>query len=735
MFNVFVSCPRALEYLLADEVVGLGIKVEKISPQGVYILAELVDIYKICLWSRIANRVQVILYKGEVNHNDMLYNLTYNYNWLANFSEHNTFAIKFHGTSSRIQNSMYGALLIKDAIVDYFVTNTQQRPNIAKDNPDILIHAHLQHDKITVSLDMTGYSLHQRGYRARNYEAPLKENIAAAMLYRSKWPELSAANYQLYDPFCGTGTIVIEAAMMALNIAPGLLRNDQALRNWKKHDDKLWLATQAEARAAINKSQKLQIFASDISPKAIEIAKESAKLAQVFTMINFKQLDFADYKQPQLDKGLLIANPPFGERLGSLEKLKPLYKIIGEKIYNYFPTWNAAILTYDPTLAKAIEIRSNKQYKLYNGPLECKLYCFTTKPLQKLVYATTCIKNLANPHNLPILEETNAGSKPIARSLANASQQNIMFTNRLSKNYQHLRKWAKKNNISCYRVYDADLPEYAFAIDIYADNCVIQEYKAPSSVPEEKAKQRLEDVYHLTPEVLEINKRNVIVKTRAKQKGKQQYTKIANTKNYIEVNEGRAKFKINLTDYLDTGLFLDHRIMRLEFAKLAPKTKFLNCYCYTATASVHAAISGALTTNLDLSNTYLSWAKDNFLLNSLDISKHRFIQTDCLNWLKNCKEKFEVIFLDPPSFSNSKSMESTLDIQRDHFELIDHALKLLSANGTLYFSTNLRKFKLDPEITSKYNVEDISLKTIDKDFKRNFKIHYCFKIWLKNFRS
>ncbi len=705
MFKIFISCPHALEYLLADEIISLGMDINRISPQGVYISAEIADIYKICLWSRIASRVQVILFEGDVPDTGSIYQLCYNFNWQEHFSEKNTFAIKFHGTSKHIRNSMFGALLIKDSIVDYFAKTTGERPNIAKENPEILLHAHLQNGKLTVSLDMTGYSLHQRGYRAQNYQAPIKENLAAAMLYRAKWPDLVNEGYQLYDPFCGTGTIVIEAAMIALNIAPGLLRDDQAFHNWQMHQPLIWEKIKNTAKLAIkNQPISNKIYGSDISPKAIPIAKDSAIAAGVSDIITWKQLDFADYKQVATDKGLLIANPPFGERLSDSQTLKPLYKKIGESLYNYFANWKAAILTYDPMLAKEIGLRSNKQYKLYNGALECKLYCFELNENNKLMNFDSTYKKSSNAE---------------------------MFANRLRKNFQHLKKWAKRNNIYCYRVYDADLPEYSFAIDIYNDFSVIQEYKAPDSVPEKKAKQRLMDVINITPEILEIENKNVIAKTRERQKGKQQYTKIDNSKNFLEVIEGQAKFKINLTDYLDTGIFLDHRIMRLQFSKLKPKNKFLNCYCYTATASVHAALSGAITTNIDLSNTYLNWAKDNFHLNSLDIRKHQFIQEDCAKWLKNSNETFDVIFLDPPSFSNSKSMENTLDIQRDHAELINHAMALLKPNGILYFSTNLRKFKLQPEISSKYKVQDISSLTIDQDFKRNSKIHHCFKIVLE----
>ena len=337
---------------------------------------------------------------------------------------------------------------------------------------------------------------------------------------------------------------------------------------------------------------------------------------------------------------------------------------------------------------------------MYNGALECKLYCLA-------VDATNQLKE-ARPDSL------SAGAE--------------MFMNRLQKNYNHLKKWAKVNQISCYRVYDADLPEYAYAIDIYNDHAVLQEYTAPAIIATDKVEKRSLDVFQVVPTVLGIAPQNVVIKQRKQQKGTNQYQKMNQMQRTMVVTEGRAKLNVNLYDYLDTGLFLDHRLLRLRFAQLPPHTQFLNCFSYTASASVHAALAGALTTNVDLSKTYLDWAEENFKLNNIDVSKHQFIQFDCLTWLKTARERYDVIFLDPPSFSNSKRMTETLDIQRDHEMLIGAAMRLLYPGGTLYFSTNFRHFKLSPSICEEYTVRDISAETIDVDFKRNKRIHQCFMI-------
>lgn len=696
IYSLFVSCPKGLEYLLEEELRTLGLCVSKVSPQGVYGEASLAVIYQLCLWSRLANRVQLVLFDGMACDEQALLSLCRQFTWDKVFSVDKTIAIEFHGASEQIRNTMYGAQVVKDGIVDYFRKLNDSRPNVDKSKPQILIHAHLKNEHLTVSLDLPGFSLHQRGYRAKAGAAPLKENVAAALLLRAKWPECAAEGYALHDPFCGSGTLVIEAALMAANKAPGLLRHDHSLVHWLGHDSIVWEQAREQALAQ-EKPLNLRLLGTDNDPDVIALARANAKLAGV--SIDFEVAAVAE-KTMALDKGLLVSNPPYGERLGDTTQLLPVYQHLGQCMHEHYQGWNAAVLTSNPLLAKAIGLRSNKQYTLFNGPLECTLYCFT-------------------------LDNTNALKGTQDAQLSAHAQ---MLFNRLQKNHQHLQKWAKKNQITCYRVYDADLPEYAYAIDIYNTHAVLQEYTAPSSIPVAVAEKRSLEVMQVTPRALGLGADKLVIKQRKQQKGKEQYQKMNQTRQTMTVSEGRALFKVNLYDYLDTGLFLDHRIMRLRFAQLKPGVQFLNCFCYTASASVHAALAGAITTNVDLSNTYLQWGEDNFRLNHLPLSPHRFIAADCTQWLRTARDRFDVIFLDPPSFSNSKRMNDTFDVQRDHLALVQSAMRLLTPDGVLYFSTNFRQFKLDPHISEHFAVENISAQTIDQDFKRNQKIHYCFKI-------
>lgn len=695
-YSLFVSCPKGLEYLLEEELKALGLSVTRVSPQGVYGEASLAVAYHLCLWSRIANRVQLVLFNGNASNEQALHKLCLNFPWQTVFSPDKSIAVEFHGSSGRIRNTMYGAQLVKDGIVDHFRQLNLSRPNVNKENPQIRLHAYLKNEQLTVSFDLTGYSLHQRGYRSKAGAAPLKENVAAALLIRAKWPQLADKGYGFHDPFCGSGTLVIEAAMMAARIAPGLLRQDQSLQYWSQHQSGLWEKLRVQALSQV-KPLKIKLLGSDTNGKLIATAVHNAERAGVLPLVDFKTQSLQECRAIQ-EKGLLACNPPYGERLGEVTQWVPLYQQLGAVLNKDYQGWQAAILTASQLLAKAVGLQAKKQYTLFNGALECKLYCFD-------IQSTNQLRGIG---------------------AAKGSSGAEMFINRLKKNYSHLSKWARKHQISCYRVYDADLPEYAFAIDIYNDHVVLQEYKAPATVAAHKAEKRSLEAIQAIPLALAIEPDKIVVKQRQQQKGLRQYQKLNHSEKTMPVSEGRAKLKVNLYDYLDTGLFLDHRPLRLRFAQLPAGTRFLNCFCYTASASVHAALAGAVTCNVDLSNTYLNWAKENFKLNGLDLSSHRFIQADCLEWLKTCQEGFDVIFLDPPSFSNSKRMVETFDVQRDHIRLIDAAIKRLNPGGLLYFSTNLRTFKLSPLIEKRYPLKNISSETIDVDFSRNKRIHQCY---------
>jgi 23S rRNA (guanine2445-N2)-methyltransferase / 23S rRNA (guanine2069-N7)-methyltransferase len=323
-------------------------------------------------------------------------------------------------------------------------------------------------------------------------------------------------------------------------------------------------------------------------------------------------------------------------------------------------------------------------------------------------------------------DDSRSRSAPKEAPLSEGAQ---MFANRLQKNRKRLNKWLKKSGESCYRLYDADMPEYALAIDVYGHQVHVQEYAAPKSIDPSKAQRRLMDALSAIPVAMDVRPEQIHYKQRERQSGKAQYRKQANSGDRFVVEEGGAKLWVNLKDYLDTGLFLDHRPVRRLLGEKANGKRFLNLFCYTATATVHAALGGASDSiSVDLSNTYLDWARDNFTLNALDPSRHRVVRDDCLRWLETAGSEFDLIFMDPPTFSNSKRMEGTLDIQRDHARLIELAMARLAPAGELIFSNNQQRFRLDDEVASRYRVEEITAQTYDPDFTRRANLHHCFRI-------
>ena len=305
---------------------------------------------------------------------------------------------------------------------------------------------------------------------------------------------------------------------------------------------------------------------------------------------------------------------------------------------------------------------------------------------------------------------------------------NTPFSNRLAKNLRKLSKWLKNEKVTAYRIYDKDIPEYPFIVDIYQDHAVVYERGlSDQKITAEIRNKHLNQVFSGIESVCNIAPQNIILKQRQVQKGKQQYEKISTTNNRFVVHEGEMDFYINPYDYLDTGLFLDHRPLRQIILNSSNNKNVLNLFAYTGSISVAAATGGGVVTTVDMSNTYINWAKDNFRLNDLTISQHNFIRENVFDFLRQSKGLYDIIILDPPSFSNSKKMQGSFDVQRDHAGLIHMCMKSLKKRGTLYFSNNNRKFKIDNEIINQYHVEDISEKSIPLDF-RDRKIHCCFKI-------
>jgi 23S rRNA (guanine2069-N7)-methyltransferase / 23S rRNA (guanine2445-N2)-methyltransferase len=706
----FATCPKGVESLLAGELASLGADATRETVAGVHFTGTRALAYRACLWSRLANRILWPLAQLDAVDGDSLYHNMRQIEWGKLFAPSSTIAIDFSGDNRNIRNTQFGAQRSKDAIVDWFVEAMAQRPSVDRVNPDVRLNVRLVRDCAHLSIDLSGGSLHQRGYRLQAGVAPLKENLAAAVLLRADWPGIAARGGALIDPLCGSATLLLEGAMMAAEIAPGLGRKRFGFEHLVIHDSAQWQAILSDARGRAEKGRAAQlpeIRGYDWDPAVIRRAQENIARIGLQDVVRVSCKPVSELQKPShkpLPFGLLVCNPPYGERIGDKEGLVALYRQLGEAMLKEFSGWQAAVLTSDLDLGKATGLRSHKRYALYNGKLPASLLLFDLS------------KN-------ELRDGTRTQAPPVL------SEGATMFANRIVKNRKRLASWVKREQVECYRLYDADMPEYSVAVDIYGEHVHVAEYQAPKQISPEVAEHRLDEVRSALPSALGIPAESIIYKQRSRQRGKEQYTRQDSRGELLTVREGMAKLLVNLHDYIDTGLFLDHRPLRLRIAQEARGKDFLNLFCYTGAATVHAALGGAhSTTSVDLSNTYLNWLQKNLAANQQEGARHAVVREDCRSWLARTHNRYDLILLDPPSFSNSKAMAESFDVQRDHRELVRLAMAVLRKEGCLYFSNNRRGFTLDESLLADFLCEDLTVKTLPPDFQRNRRIHCCWAI-------
>jgi len=694
---------------------------------GVEILGSIENAYRICLHSRLTNRVFYELKTFKAENEEQLYAAVFELDWSEHLSPRQSFAVSATLSRSNMDHTHYASLKVKDAIVDQFRQRVQSRPSVEKQQPDIHIHVNIHKNQASLSLDLSGESLHRRGYRTEHAGAPLKEHLAASIIAHAGWTREIAKSHRFIDPMCGSGTFVIEAAMIAANIAPGLDRAYFGFSKWLRHDVNLWRQCLAEAESQIDTTVKTIIIASDYDTRAIEIARANAIRAGVDDLIRFSHQDIANLKiESDGRPSIIVCNPPYGERMQSESGLAALYGDMGASFRRIGPGM-LHIISANPDLLHRLRLKRISKKAVKNGPIDCLLASF------EIVSESPTQQSIA---------DIKTSVSTVSKIRDGARESVTPLLNRLQKNSKHLGRWAKRKEISCYRLYDADLPEFSFALDVYQSEISpsmywyhLQEYQAPKSIDVDKAEARIELAKAAVKQVFDIDDTVVFCKTRKRQRGNQQYDKQDSQGELFQVREGQASLLVNLSDYLDSGLFLDHRITRQRVFDGSRGKTVLNLFCYTGSVGVQAALGGAsLVTNVDMSATYLKWARENHVINQLDDeSRYQFLRADVIELLRNpprfgIEMLYDLIFLDPPSFSNSKKMLQTLDVQRDHETMIDRSMQLLNKDGLLLFSTNRKGFRLSDTLFSRYAINDISRETIPEDFKRKPGIHHCWEI-------
>lgn len=382
MNSLFASTARGLEELLKTELENLGAQHCRVVQGGVHFDADTQLVYQSLMWSRLASRILLPLGECKVYSDLDLYLGVMAINWPSLFVENATFAVHFNGLNDVIRNSQYGALKVKDAIVDSFTRKNLVRPNVDREQPDVRIQVRLEKEVASISLDLSGDGLHQRGYRDSTGLAPIKENLAAAIILRSGWKP----GTPLLDPMCGSGTLLIEAAMIATDRAPGLYRQHWGFTGWAAHDEAAWKAvrTEAQVRARRGLSEYTsRFYGSDIDGRVIERAKTNARRAGLGEVIRFTVGDVAQLTCPQdvQETGTLISNPPYGERLDSEPELIALHHVLGRVVKQQFPGWSLSLFSASAELLSCLQLRSERQFKAKNGPLDCVQKTTNCQPL------------------------------------------------------------------------------------------------------------------------------------------------------------------------------------------------------------------------------------------------------------------------------------------------------------------------------------------------------------------
>ena len=708
--------------LIAEEARKAGAERVRVTPSGVDFEGSLETGYRFCFETRISSRLLMGLFvDDDIISDKELEEATAMLPWEEYIDPTKTLKVTCTTQNCRyITNSHYGALKVKDGIIERIREKFNgERPYIEIHEPDLTVHVHIEDTTVKWYVDFSGENLSMRGYRGEQTEALLKEHLAAALIGRSEWRKSVNDGNPLpfYDPFCGSGTIAVEAALMATDTAPGLLRKKpypfESLPNFDKEAfDRVVEEAEERRRKAIDE-RDISIFASDISRTAVEISKAAALKAGVYDFISFSVQDFTKLEKPPVSKGCIVTDPPYGERM-TVRDIDLLYENTGKVLQNVFKGWDATILTGNSELLSNIDMKPDRTNTLFNGGIMCQAahyHIFTDEEREAMMQKA-------------LEKKKQRQAEPLTPGAE-------MAYNRLMKNLKEITPLMKEQGVECYRIYDADMPEYSASIDIYMGKwVVVSEYAAPDTIDPEDAKRRLGELVRATEKATGIDEDFIYVKERSRQKGKGQYTRLAANNKMMVARENGVRFLVNFTDYLDTGIFLDHRPVRMMIQEMAKDKRFLNLFCYTGTATLNAIKGGALSTvSVDASSTYLAWMEENLKLNGYStVFGNLLYKSDVIDWLWDTYDKFDLIFCDPPTFSNSKDRRGSFDVQRDHVKLIDAAAMHLSPGGTLIFSNNYRKFKLDPEVMEKYVVEDITEKTIGDDFKRDMKIHHCYLI-------
>ncbi|GAB4386601.1 MAG: bifunctional 23S rRNA (guanine(2069)-N(7))-methyltransferase RlmK/23S rRNA (guanine(2445)-N(2))-methyltransferase RlmL [Phycisphaerales bacterium] len=656
------------------------------------------DVRAICcanLWLRSAERVLVRVGGFPARDFDALFEGVRSLPWERWMAEDAAFPVSGRSVRSALSSVPAVQRTTKKAIVERLM-RAHGTTHLPESGAQYAVEVALLHDEATLTIDTTGVGLHKRGYRTSVGEAQLRETMAAGLVLLSYWH----AGRPFMDPFCGTGTIAIEAAMIGRNMAPGLRRRF-ASEQWEQIGPQHWHEVRAQAERAVLPGLAHRLIATDIDEQALALARHHARRAGVDADIHFQQRAFSDVRA-RVGYGCLITNPPWGVRLGEREQLEELYRSF-PLVLRRLETWSYFILTAYPGFERLIGQEATRRRKLFTADIECTYYQFHGPA----------------PGGEPGPTEK---ARVFGGLDTRAEKQAEMFATVLAKRARHLRKWPQRG-ITCYRVYERDIPEVPLVVDVYEDHLHVAEYERPHDRTPAQHADWLDLMMETACRTLGVDREKAFLKSRGRRRGGSQYERVSTRGYTLIVREQGLKFEVNLSDYVDTGLFLDHRIARAMVRQRAAGKRFLNLFSYSGAFTVYAAAGGAEhTTTVDLSSNYLDWAERNLLLNGFDDPRHELVQADAAAFVASlgADEQFDLVVVDPPTYSNSKRTDEDWDVQARHTELLAGIARHLAPGGLIYFSTNFRKFR--PAFPPSLEACEISRQTVPADF-RNRKIH------------
>lgn len=697
MFPIHVRTASGLEELLSRELLALGLQNVKARNRLVTGVGDLKLLYQANLWCRTAIRVLRPIENFTASDEDQFYDKVKAIDWSPWISPTGKLAIDAHVHSSFTTHSLFLAQLTKDAIVDQFREKTGERPSVDLENPDLRIAVNLFRNQVEISVDSSGESLHKRGYRKKSGEAPLQETLAAGIVLLSHWDDTTP----FVDPMTGSGTFAIEAGLISRNIAPGLFRKRFGFQFWKDYDESLFNSLVDDAQKAIKKEKAPTILAFDKDPKMVTIAKENIERAGLGDLVQVEAGDFLTWDKIPSPPGTVVMNPPYDERL-PVENIALFCSEIGQQLKKSYSDWTAFILMGNREASKEFGIKTEQRIPFLNGAIECELLGFRLNKDSEL--------------------ESSSSVQSDDEKWKNKIE---TFSNRLKKNLKHYSKWAQRERLTCWRIYDRDIPEFPFIIDILGRNIHFAEVPRNHDHSPLEHLRYLELMQRATAEIIQIPFEKVFLKVRKGQKLPK-----TETTEPLEVRERGHKFLVNLVDYVDVGIFLEYRKIREWIEKEAQGKDFLNLFSYTGTANVCAAAGGAKSTALvDASSTYLDWAKKNMALNQLNGPQHMYYRNDVMEFLNSSKKVYDFCWVDPPVHSVNRTSGQEFDVQEDHVTLLGLVLERIKPQGKVLFTTNCQSFELKEwalKQTCDVEIKEMTHPLTPTDFERS----RPFSAWL-----